>query len=114
MANSQLKSVLLWEQMQKEAANILQKEPLLKGYLDKAILNCANESIAKKEYGDIYIRRVTIEKTDNTFNGGELDFEFSSLRNVNTKELFKEFISTHNPPLSEEVRKECESIFKVS
>ena len=42
MANSQLKSVLLWEQMQKEAANILQKEPLLKGYLDKAILNCAN------------------------------------------------------------------------
>lgn len=78
------------------------------------ILNCANESIAKKEYGDIYIRRVTIEKTDSTFNGGELDFEFSSLKNINAKELFREFIDNHNPPLSEEVKRECEAIFKVS
>lgn len=38
----QLKSVLLWQQMQKEAAQILQKEPLLKGYLKKAVLDCSS------------------------------------------------------------------------
>ena len=39
-ANNVLESVVLWQKMQLQARTILEKEPLLKSYLNQTILNC--------------------------------------------------------------------------
>lgn len=71
------------------------------------ILNCASESIAKQSYGNIYIRKVTIDKEDVGYKKKDLDFEFESIRNINISKLFDEFINNQDPPLIKEVKDEC-------
>lgn len=72
------------------------------------ILNCASESLARRKYGNIYLRKVTIDKEDIGYKKKELDFEFESIKNIDVNKLFKEFIDSQNPPLLKEIREECE------
>lgn len=75
------------------------------------ILNCGSEVIAKRKYGNIFIRRTTSDTEDLGIKKTlDLDRQFTSIRDFNIKELFKEFVKNQDPPLSSEVIRECQSL----
>lgn len=73
------------------------------------ILNCGNENLARKKYGNINIRRVTTDSSE-IINKSELDFEFNSIKNIDINTLFKDF--KEEKKLPEEVAFECEEALK--
>ena len=77
------------------------------------ILCCGNEKLARQKYGDrIFIRKVTSENVDVGVKKRGNNTEFESLKNIDIKELFKDFIKTQDPPLTPEVKIKCEEALK--
>lgn len=74
------------------------------------ILNCKDVATAKQKYGDIYLRRTTIDAVDIGYKKKELDFEFENIRNIDVKKLFEDFVKSFDVPLSREVEAECRKI----
>ena len=78
------------------------------------VLNCGSENIAKSYYGDIYFRKVTASFDDiGLVKRDSLDRQFTSIKDMNIGDLFKEFISSQNPPFSKEIIAECNSALGV-
>ena len=72
------------------------------------VLSCGNEKLVKQRYGDIFIRKVTSEKVELGVRKKGSPKEFESLKNMDIKELFQDFIKIQEPPLTLEVKKKCE------
>ena len=77
------------------------------------ILNCSSEKLARDKYGNIFIRRSTIEAAD--FIAKKLDNEanFNYIKNINIPELFKEFLKVQSPLLNEDVINNCKNALKI-
>lgn len=77
------------------------------------VLNCGSEALAKQKYRDICIRRVSSEFEEQSVKSTlDLDRQFSSIRDLDTKALFEEFIKTQDPPLSDAVIEDCKNLMK--
>lgn len=77
------------------------------------ILNCSSESIAKKKYGDIHIRKTTKETYDINFQKTEdTSRKFSSIKDIDIKQLFMSFVNEQTPPLSTNIIDTCLNYLK--
>lgn len=78
------------------------------------ICNCGSEAVARAQYGDIYIRRVTTESQDETNKKAEyLDKDLISLKNMNLDEVWDEFLKSQDPPLPVPVSDYCKSFLRA-
>lgn len=69
------------------------------------VLNCASESVARSKYGNIFIRRTTANLTD-----GQIKLEektCTSVKDMNVKTLFAEFMKVNKDTYPAEVLDEC-------
>ena len=78
------------------------------------ILNCTSTELAKKEYGDIRIRKVVSTPYEVMESGDSTAAPASSTRSMTLQDLFKDFVASQSPPLDETVLKKCEALLTVS
>lgn len=78
------------------------------------ILNCSSERIARERYGNIYIRRVRANLSDEVLKRMDSSDNFLSLNQTNVGVLFNAFLKEKTPPLDEKVEEECKSALKIS
>lgn len=71
------------------------------------VLNCKSESIARQKYGDINIKRVTLDVIDSISTTGVLNSDFSSIKELDVKELLKNFFKDMETPYAKDIEKEC-------
>lgn len=72
------------------------------------ILNCTSESVALSKYKGIFIRRVTTDSIDVSIGKrADMDRQFSSVKEMDTRLLFQAFIDSQEPPLEKEIIKDC-------
>lgn len=72
------------------------------------ILNCKDEKTARELYGDIYIRKVTINATESIKNKlFEDQSDFNSIKNFDIMDLFEEYILLKKDTLQRESIEEC-------
>ena len=78
------------------------------------ILNCASSDLAKKRYGEIYIRKVV--STDYEVSGTSKTSisPTSSTRLMSLKDLFQDFVDAQSPPLDVSVLEKCESLLATA
>ena len=76
------------------------------------VLNCASENNAIQHYGKIYIRRTTLADKDiRSAKNANDDQNISNIRNLSTKQLFKEFIVSQ--AFSKSVIDKCEALLEA-
>lgn len=76
------------------------------------IFNCGNEKLAKEKYGDIFIR-FTFRGEFEGIVTQQNDVEFESIKNMDVKELFNDFIKIQEPPFNEEIISKCRGALKI-
>lgn len=78
------------------------------------VLNCASEAVAKDFYGDIDIRKTTLDLLDSSAGKNSEDFDerVNSIRGMNMMDAFTRFLETQNINISENGREECLAILK--
>ena len=75
------------------------------------ILNCGSEKVARQKYKDIYIRKCTIARSEETLEKKHyLDSEVSI--KIDIEDVFKAFCSSQKPPLPREVEDMCKTLLK--
>lgn len=76
------------------------------------ILNCASENNAIHHYGNIFIRRTTLSDKDIRSSKKANDAQdIANIRNLSTKQLFREFITSQ--AFSDSVIKKCEALLEA-
>lgn len=78
------------------------------------ILNCASTELAKKEYGNIRIRKVVSTPYEVVESGDGTAAPASSTRSMSLNDLFKDFVASQSPPLDSTVLKKCESLLTAT
>ena len=78
------------------------------------ILNCANEKLARDKYGNIFIRKTVSSNSDILIKEGVDADKFKSIKNLDIKNLFNEFIESRVPPLPRDVINECTAALSIS
>lgn len=72
------------------------------------ILNCSSESVASSKYGDVYIRRVTTDFMDSPLRkASDMDEDFSSIKQLDPKEIFFALKDNQEVPWEPEVVDLC-------
>lgn len=75
------------------------------------ILNCSNEELARKKYGDILIRKV-VSSSNELNDTVNIDREIDDIKHFNTQTLFDEFIKHIDSKFSNEVISKCREYLK--
>ena len=78
------------------------------------ILNCASIELAKKEYGDIRIRKAVSTPYEIAESSDSTAAPASSTRSMSLQDLFRDFVASQSPPLDETVLKKCEALLAAS
>lgn len=78
------------------------------------ILNCASSDLAKKRYGEIYIRKVVSTDYEVSETSKTPISPTSSTRLMSLENLFKDFIAAQSPPLDMSVLEKCESLLSTA
>lgn len=78
------------------------------------ILNCTNIELAKKEYGDIRIRKAVSTPYEIAESSDSTATPASSTRSMSLQDLFRDFVASQSPPLDETVLKKCEALLAAS
>lgn len=78
------------------------------------ILNCTSTELAKKEYGNIRIRKVVSTPYEVVESGDSTTAPASSTRSMSLNDLFKDFVASQSPPLDSTVLKKCESLLTTA
>lgn len=78
------------------------------------ILNCTSIELAKKEYGDIRIRKAVSTPYEIAESGDSTATPASSTRSMSLQDLFRDFVASQSPPLDETVLKKCEALLAAS
>ena len=78
------------------------------------ILNCTSTELAKKEYGDIRIRKVVSTPYEITETNDSTMAPASSTRSMSLNDLFRDFVASQPSPLDEMVLKKCESLLAAT
>lgn len=77
------------------------------------VLNCGSELVAKEKYGDIFIRRISVDMIDSvTKTLSEFDEQFLSVKSMNKAELFDAFLKTRDIPT--DVVAECKTALGIA
>lgn len=72
------------------------------------ILKCPSESVAKAKYGNIYIRRTTMADNESLFlEDNNFKDQVLSIKNKDSLELFKEFLSIQKSPYTRDIVNKC-------
>lgn len=78
------------------------------------ILNCTSIELAKKEYGDIRIRKAVSTPYEIAESSDSTATPASSTRSMSLQDLFRDFVASQSPPLDETVLKKCEALLAAS
>ena len=78
------------------------------------ILNCTSIELAKKEYGDIRIRKAVSTPYEIAESSDSTATPASSTRSMSLQDLFRDFVASQSPPLDEAVLKKCEALLAAS
>ena len=78
------------------------------------ILNCTSIELAKKEYGDIRIRKAVSTPYEIAESSDSTATPASSTRSMSLQDLFRDFVASQSPPLDETVLKKCEALLTAS
>lgn len=78
------------------------------------ILNCTSESVARAKYKNIFIRRVTSDIIETPLRkASDMERQFSSIKEMDTKVLFKAFVKSLDIPLEPEIVRDCEKMLNI-
>lgn len=77
------------------------------------ILNCGSEDIARQRYGNIYIRRLTLDLVDSSVQkNSDLDRQLGSIKEFNIRELFEEFLKSRSD-ISPDLASKCRGLLNT-